>query len=159
MSTSPAAKAILFSVTLPSPSTNFCGTCATNAVPSSTARTIPTSSFWNRALLPAPDRTRHWVRSMRRRIRATPQLSRMRTIREYRWRDAVDYREGSGRLRDRVTRERGGELMPCRCYFGGLQKQLNLFDAEDHEGKVPIAEVEDLRQYGEGLGKRASQWA
>jgi len=49
--------------------------------------------------------------------------------------------------------------MPCRCYFGGPQKQLNLFDAEGHEGKVPIAEVEDLRQYGEGLCKRASQWA
>jgi len=53
----------------------------------------------------------------------------------------------------------GGELMPCRCHFGGPQKQLDLFDAEGHEGKVPIAEVEDLRQYGEALGKRASQWA
>ncbi len=52
-----------------------------------------------------------------------------------------------------------GELMPCRCYFGGPQEQLDLFDAEGHEEKVPIAEVEDRRQYSEAQGKSASQWA
>ena len=52
-----------------------------------------------------------------------------------------------------------GELMPCRCYFGGPQEQLDLFDAEGYEEKMPIAEVEDRRQYSEAHGKSASQWA
>jgi len=49
--------------------------------------------------------------------------------------------------------------MLCRCYFGGPHKPLGLCDAEGHEEKVPIAEVEDRRQYGKALRKRISQWA
>ncbi len=41
----------------------------------------------------------------------------------------------------------------------GSNKPLGLCDAEGHEEKMPIAEVEDRRQYGKALRKRISQWA
>lgn len=77
--------------------------------------------------------------------------------------------EVADRERFRTRRDSGGysflwrdedrEQVLCRCYFDGSKKQVGLFDSEGDEERVPIEEVEDLRQHASALRTTAARWA